>query len=328
MNQPRRQLSGTRKLLYYAGMVTCVIGVLLFLSTFVTFLANFGNFNNFDAQVRSGGYRAFGGMLWLILLSPTLATAAEPYSSEDEVDHRANAIASLRAKLIEAERLASEITRLREAAGEPRPNLRLRVRIVELSLTKAKNLGVPYSIRLDGNAVEVDRQLNLLNDKYLARVSADETLVVANGSEARLHTGAELPADSQGASDRGQQRFWGTEIAVSPKLQADGRLRIQLVCKETRPVTRSGEEPQLRVHDLSTVAELAPGECIAIPGRKEERVETTVRGPLPAVAVALGRVTDTVNQIQTFVVVSRESELADQTAAMRERTPTSKAIAR
>ncbi|MGH7139441.1 MAG: hypothetical protein ACREHD_27160 [Pirellulales bacterium] len=232
--------------------------------------------------------------------------------------------------MIEAERLASEISRLREVAGEPRPNLRLRVRIVELSLTKVKNLGVPYSVRLDGIAVEVDRQLSLLNDKNLAKVRADETLVVANGSEARLHTGAELPADSlsQDASDRGQQRFSGTEIAVSPKLQADGRLRIQLVCKEIRPVTRSGKEPQLRVHDISTVAELAPGECIAIPGRKEERVETTVRGALPAVAVALGRVTDTVNQIQTFVVVSRESELADQTAAMRERAPTSKAIAR
>lgn len=66
MNQPRRQLSRNRRLIYYAGMMLCVIGVLLFLSTFVTFLANFGNFNNFDAQVRSGGYRAFGGMVLIV----------------------------------------------------------------------------------------------------------------------------------------------------------------------------------------------------------------------------------------------------------------------
>ncbi|MGH7139733.1 MAG: zinc-ribbon domain-containing protein [Pirellulales bacterium] len=66
VNQPRRQLSGQRKLLYYSGMSVCVIGALLFLSTFVTFLANFGNFNNFDAQVRSGGYRAFGGIVLIM----------------------------------------------------------------------------------------------------------------------------------------------------------------------------------------------------------------------------------------------------------------------
>jgi RNA polymerase subunit RPABC4/transcription elongation factor Spt4 len=62
-NVPRRQLSANRKLLYYAGMVVSVVGVLLFLSTFVTFFANFGNFNNFDARARSVGFRAFGGIV-------------------------------------------------------------------------------------------------------------------------------------------------------------------------------------------------------------------------------------------------------------------------
>lgn len=75
MTAPRRELPANRKLLYYAGIALSVIGILLFLSTFVSFLANFGNFNNFDAQVRSVGYRTFGGMV-LIIVGGFLARAA------------------------------------------------------------------------------------------------------------------------------------------------------------------------------------------------------------------------------------------------------------
>lgn len=67
MTVPRRTFSSNRKLLYYAGMAVSVMGILLFLSTFVTFLANFGNFNNFEARARSGGYRAFGGMVLIVV---------------------------------------------------------------------------------------------------------------------------------------------------------------------------------------------------------------------------------------------------------------------
>lgn len=74
-NSPRRQLSQNRKQLYYAGMLLSVIGILLFLSTFVTFLANFGNFDNFEARARSDGFRAFGGMV-LIIVGGSLARVA------------------------------------------------------------------------------------------------------------------------------------------------------------------------------------------------------------------------------------------------------------
>jgi hypothetical protein len=47
-------------------MALGVIGFLLFLSTFVTFIANFGNFENFEGRARSGGFRAFGGMILMM----------------------------------------------------------------------------------------------------------------------------------------------------------------------------------------------------------------------------------------------------------------------
>jgi RNA polymerase subunit RPABC4/transcription elongation factor Spt4 len=67
MNVPRRQFSDSRKLLYYAALALSVIGLLLFLSTFVTFIANFGNFDHFEARARSIGFRAFGGIILLML---------------------------------------------------------------------------------------------------------------------------------------------------------------------------------------------------------------------------------------------------------------------
>ncbi len=67
MPEPNKEISPDRKTLYYVGMVLMGIGFLLFLSTFVTFLANFGNFDNFEGRARSQGFRAFGGMILVII---------------------------------------------------------------------------------------------------------------------------------------------------------------------------------------------------------------------------------------------------------------------
>ncbi len=61
--------------IFYLGTAVSVIGVLLFLSVFVTFLANFGNFDNFDERARSSGFRALGGMV-LIVVGGVIASAA------------------------------------------------------------------------------------------------------------------------------------------------------------------------------------------------------------------------------------------------------------
>ena len=64
---PRKQIPPERKALYYGGMVLIGIGLLLFLSVFVTFMANFGNFDNFEGRARSEGFRAFGGMILMMI---------------------------------------------------------------------------------------------------------------------------------------------------------------------------------------------------------------------------------------------------------------------
>lgn len=59
---PRREISEERKAAYYFGMLLSAVGLLLFLSVFVSGCANFGNFSDFDGQMKSSAARALGGM--------------------------------------------------------------------------------------------------------------------------------------------------------------------------------------------------------------------------------------------------------------------------
>ncbi len=70
---PQRQISPEREQLYYAGMALAAVGLLMFLSTFVTFLMHFGDFSNFNANARSDGFRAIGGMILMIVGSGLMA---------------------------------------------------------------------------------------------------------------------------------------------------------------------------------------------------------------------------------------------------------------
>lgn len=64
MSEP---ISPERKWFFYFGTVLMVLGVLSFLSTFVTFAIHFGDFSNFIDNAKSGMFRAFGGMILIVI---------------------------------------------------------------------------------------------------------------------------------------------------------------------------------------------------------------------------------------------------------------------
>jgi hypothetical protein len=59
----QRNISPERQGLYYFGMILSGIGFLLFLSTFFSTISHFGDFTDFEGRTKSGGMRAFGGMI-------------------------------------------------------------------------------------------------------------------------------------------------------------------------------------------------------------------------------------------------------------------------
>ena len=66
-NQPQREIPPDRALLYYGGMICTGVGVVLFLSAFVSGWLNFGNFDNFTERARGEMARGFGGFVLIAI---------------------------------------------------------------------------------------------------------------------------------------------------------------------------------------------------------------------------------------------------------------------
>lgn len=62
-----KEISDGRKAAYYAGWSLSAVGLLLFLSTFVTSALHFGDFNDFQARTSSTMLRAVAGMVLLMV---------------------------------------------------------------------------------------------------------------------------------------------------------------------------------------------------------------------------------------------------------------------
>lgn len=62
-----RSIPPGRKAVYSLGMATSVVGLLMFLSTFISFASNFGDFGDFVGHSRSMMLRAFGGFVLMIV---------------------------------------------------------------------------------------------------------------------------------------------------------------------------------------------------------------------------------------------------------------------
>ncbi|HET6879700.1 MAG TPA: hypothetical protein VFI31_06085 [Pirellulales bacterium] len=255
-------------------------------------------------------------LLCVVLLSTSVSLSAEPAGTGvGESSERSQARELLKAKLTEAAKLHAEIDRLRQLAGETSSNIRLRIRLIEVSLTKIANAGaaLPGAALLDKSEQDVDsaeRQLKLLLQKHIARLRADETLTVAEGASARMHAGDELTS-SPGATTK----LHGDEITVTAATNAAGRLTIEFDYTQTRPIVRSGQPPEQRVHDIQSTFELEPSTAVVLDGAKEQRVESQVYGVFAG--LGRGRVTNTINEIQTFVIVSLADELAAKPVQMR-----------
>lgn len=76
MDTQRRQIPPGRKGLYYLGMALAGVGVLLFLSTFVSAIMHFGDFTDFEKRAKSAGVRAFGGIVMVGLGSALMTIGA------------------------------------------------------------------------------------------------------------------------------------------------------------------------------------------------------------------------------------------------------------
>ncbi|HZW02926.1 MAG TPA: hypothetical protein VFF68_03295, partial [Anaerolineaceae bacterium] len=76
MRGPRRDFSEARKGIYYLGIALIAIGVVSFLSVFVSAIRTMGDFGNFGGTMQSVGVRSFGGILMVIVGSVLMRVGA------------------------------------------------------------------------------------------------------------------------------------------------------------------------------------------------------------------------------------------------------------
>jgi hypothetical protein len=62
-----KQISDSRKAAYYIGGAISLVGMLLFMSVFVTSALHFGDFANFEGRATSEMSRAIGGMILMMV---------------------------------------------------------------------------------------------------------------------------------------------------------------------------------------------------------------------------------------------------------------------
>jgi hypothetical protein len=179
-----------------------------------------------------------------------------------------------------------------EATDHRDPQLLIKVRVVEVSLTNMRVLGFDFATleRHPGRStttaphealwlVECDpKAINGLADavtaENIAKVLAEPTIVTVAGRQASYFVGGEVPVSTENADTaKPTYRRIGTEVDITPTLMGKERLRMQVHTKITE-LDRSLETataPGFRVREMNTQLDVDLGKTMAVGGPTQER---------------------------------------------------------
>ena len=171
---------------------------------------------------------------------------------------------------------------------------------------------------IDGNN-NFNAFLEALRQNNLMKILAEPTLTTISGRPASFNVGGEFPIlipQSLGTVSV-QYRSFGTQIDFVPLVLDNGNIRLEVRPRVSEiDTTRSVEindttVPGLRVREVDTAVELKAGQTLAIAGLIQTRVEAQnkgipILGELPWIGMAFRRVEETVDEIETIILVRPE----------------------
>jgi Flp pilus assembly secretin CpaC len=195
--------------------------------------------------------------------------------------------------------LEAEVERLRQLLGEPQ--VLVKVKMVEISRGKLRKLGIdfatpdtgpiefgyviptgarPFAFGVVDDGDAVLGVLEALQEDRLARVLAEPMLVTLSGRPAHCHVGGEIPAPvpQEDGTVAVEFREYGTRIDLVPIVLGGGRIRLEVRVRvgeidPSRSVEVQGQTcPGLKVREVDTGVEMAPGQTLILSGLVEKRV--------------------------------------------------------
>jgi Flp pilus assembly secretin CpaC len=272
---------------------------------------------------------------------PTLASAAEPVAptpmplvataNNDEAQSNL-----LQQKLAELDRLQGEVAELREATGTPH-SIYVSVEVLEVSLTKMRELGVDFSsspgemilagswggrhqgsgaytapgeVSEHGEAIVPQSKdestpsfIDALIQNNVARVLANPCVMMVSGEPATLFVGEQFPLPRTAPDAPVEFQEAGIRHDVLAESLGNSRVRLHI-----RPRISTAGPPEfevdglpvrsLRVQQCELSCETTFGETVAMCGLVTERTEAIIQDG--------GRVTEKPIEIALWVVVRAE----------------------
>lgn len=238
------------------------------------------------------------------------ADAQQPTMPPALVD-RASLEAQLAAREAELKVLQAEVGRLQDGLGLGEPQLRVELKIFQLSHNRVRKLGVEFPVgksalsgvleaKADDGAtiptatITADhpalKQLDawITDQNRPAVLAASPVLVTPFGKPTFMRVGKEfsiLVPGAQGAAGV-EHRFYGKQLDVAGKLLASGAIELNVRPRDSdidpdRSVTINGQEiPGLTVRECDLHATLRPDQVLLIYGMLETRITTKTYGLL------------------------------------------------
>jgi len=228
-----------------------------------------------------------------------LASALEPATAA--VDQRA----LLATKLAELDRLQAEVQQLR-LETQTVQSIYVSVEVLEVSLTKLRQLGMDFAPPLQGIVPRgFDDLLTSLRQNNVCKTLASPALVTISGRPASFFTGNKFAIPPPEGSDKPIDYVEaGIGLDVTAEAVGANRVRVSVkprISSASVPMpTGEGQPtlPRLLVWQCATACEMEFGETFIAPGEVEERVETQKRRQGWTVET-----TEVVNEVARWVVV-------------------------
>jgi pilus assembly protein CpaC len=235
--------------------------------------------------------------------------------------------------------LRAEISRIQKIV-EPRAQVLIHLKVMEVSLTKMKQLGLdvtklqgkpatgPQDAKQAGatttfavvdNASEILQTIEKLRKDNLVKVLAEPTLVTISGREATYRSGGELtvPTPQKDGSLKPVCQPYGTEVRILCDVLANRKVRMQVHCRVSELDHASATKvadttvPGIRAREVSTATETDSGKTLVISGLVQyhtiiEKWGVPFVSDIPYVGTPFTKVTQRSNEIATLVLATPE----------------------
>lgn len=215
---------------------------------------------------------------------------------EDAVKFWQDAYDELKAVKKELESLQAEVSRLHENIRDKR-QVMIQIKAIELSQTKLRGLGITFPPEgtvqhnnastvadstlygvIEGDTKLFYKTLDALQKDNLVRILGEPTLVTVSGHTASFMSGGEIPIPMErDGKTTTEYKPYGTEVDFAPTILSNGNLKIDLRARfsdldlQHTIQVQNVTIPGIKSRQVSTCAELRPGQTLVIRGLAERR---------------------------------------------------------